>query len=319
MNVFVTGGSGFVGDHLVERLLQRGDRLWCLTRKPRERLAASIEWIVADLLDVGSYESVLNKIDVVIHLAGLLSTRRREHYQRVNVEGTRALLDACRRAGAPLRRFVHISSIAAMGARDDNTLLRESDPCAPRSEYGKSKLLAEQVVSEFASSLPVVVLRPSLVYGTGDIRSLQYLRSLLGASTATQLSAIQTVSFCHVSDVIECCLLCLERQVASGDLFIVSNPDVYTMDRVRRTLRQVMLALARERVRIAEPALRCLLGRLLPRRAPRQVGKPEYWGCDIGKATSELGFRPGVSFRRGAESTVRWYLDQGLLDTTMVG
>jgi len=317
MNVFVTGGSGFVGAHLLERLLQRGDRLWCLTRQPRERTAASIEWIVADLLDVDSYESVLGGIDVVIHLAALLGARRREHFQRVNVEGTRVLLDACWRAGAPLRRLVHISSIAAMGARDDDALLCESDPCVPRSEYGKSKLQAEQVVAGFAASLPVVVLRPSLVYGRGDTRSLGYLRSLLGTSTPAQLSAIRAVSFCHVSDVVQCCLLCLERPVRSGEVFLVSDPDVYTMDQVRRTLRQVILELARER-EVAEPALGQVLGRLLPPRNPRQVGRPEYWGCHVRKATSVLGFRPGVSFRRGAEDTVRWYLDQGLLDTTMV-
>lgn len=322
MNVLVTGGSGFVGGHLVERLLRRGNRVWCLSRRDPARTfkGTSIEWIVADLLDVKAYRSVLEDIDVVFHLAGLLNARRREHYTRVNVDGTRALLDACRQAGGPLRRFVHMSSIAAMGARDDGDLLRESDRCAPRSEYGRSKLLAEQVVAEFASSLPVVVLRPSFIYGRGDNRSLKYLRSFFGGSTPVQISAIRAVSFCHISDVIQSCLLCLERRVDSGEVFIVSDSDVYTMYQVRETLRDLFLKLAREGslggVAHVERALEPLVERLLPTAPPGRVGRPEYWGCDIGKAMSALGFNPGVSFRQGAEKTIKWYLGQGLLDTT---
>jgi nucleoside-diphosphate-sugar epimerase len=318
-NCFVTGGSGFVGTHLADRLLREGNRLWCLSRRREGHLVGdkAIAWVEGDLSDASSYRSVLKRSDVVFHLAGLLSARKKEEYITVNVEGTRTLLEACCKHCTALKRFVCMSSIAAMGPRDSEKLLQESDGCNPQTEYGKSKLQAEEVVTRYAHSVPVVILRPSFIYGEKDTRSLAYLRSFFNQSNPVRTSNIRTVSFCYVSDVVQACMLSATSCSDSGDVFIISESGVYALEKIASVLQTIFLKLARESLPAERAWFEVLPHHLSRPKGSRAIGRPEYWGCDISKARNVLGFNPRVGLRHGAEKTIRWYLKQGLLDAVI--
>lgn len=178
--ILVTGATGFIGEQLVRSLVQQERPVRVLVRS-KERaagvfgpLAERLDLAVGDLGDEGSLERAVDGVEEVYHLASWISfqaplTRMRE----VNVEGTRRLLEACRKAG--VRRVVHMSSVAAGGpalAGPDGRLRprTEADPAAPLPDpYGQTKLEQERLVlSQQAEGLEVVIVRPSAVFGPGD-------------------------------------------------------------------------------------------------------------------------------------------------------
>jgi len=178
-HVLVTGGSGFIGSHLVEILLAQGHAVRCLLRdpgRPRWLAGLPVEIQRGDCTDPASLISAVQGVEQVFHLAGVTRARRRRDYFLHNLRGTGNLLRACATADNPPRRFVFLSSQAAAGPSRDGRPLTEDDAPAPLTAYGLSKLAAEKAVLGYAHRLPTVVLRPSTVYGPRDRDFLEYLQ-----------------------------------------------------------------------------------------------------------------------------------------------
>ena len=152
----VTGGTGFVGRHLLQAALGQGYEVRALTRgwKPPEN---EIVWVDGALDRPDSLVKLCTGADAVIHIAGLINGSRSE-FDTVNVGGTAAMIDAARKAG--VRRFIHISSLAA----------REPE----LSDYGRSKFKSERLVA--ASGLEWTIIRPPAVYGPGDRETLELFK-----------------------------------------------------------------------------------------------------------------------------------------------
>lgn len=313
---FITGGTGFLGRQLLQRLGSGKDEVICLCRKRRQLPPAKdpIKWIEGDILDASTYVDELHEAEFVIHLAGLLSSRRKEDYGRINVEGTKTLLGACRRAGRSLKRFVHMSSVAAMGPKHHPGRLSEGDACHPWSEYGRSKHQAERVAQAFSEYLPIVVLRPAFVYGPGDPRGVKFLQSLNSDSWVTWASRIKSICLSHVGDVANSSLLALKKGIESGETFIIADPGVSTFEDVLMTLGDILNDLLKQGPRTgirnaAESAgWTSRFGSM-----PSSARRCQFWACDTSKARTKLGFYPEVPFSRGVHDTISWYLDQGMI------
>jgi nucleoside-diphosphate-sugar epimerase len=310
--IVITGATGFIGQHLTRRLAAAGHALCCLMRDgstPR-RSGEHLRWIAADLRDPATYRDSLRDADCVIHLAGVIDARRIEEYRATNVEATASLLRACRSVGAPRRRFLFMSSIAAMGPSYTGELLRESLTCRPETEYGRSKAEAEGVCLAQADALPTVILRPSFVYGPRDYRGLRMLDALLGHAPSPWPQGVRTLSLCHVSDLVDACVASLARDVRSGDTFLISDPTVHTWDTIRAALIDALDEL--------------LPG--WPRRSPDSGSAPrtflvpaQGWACDVRHAVEGLGFRARVPLAVGVRNTIGWYLREGLLSGQLAG
>ena len=308
---FITGGTGFIGQHLVKRLLSEGHRVACLSRRPIRHVPAgkNLIWIEADLLEPEKYSDCLRSCDHVVHLAGIINSRRKEVYQQVNVDGTDALLRICRKVNSSRMRFLYISSIAALGPSGDNSLLKETDTPRPDSEYGRSKLRAEEIVREYSRNIPAVILRPSFIYGPGDSRGLQFLELFSSQTDLISYSIIKTVCVCHVSDLVDACLLTVSRNCRAGDVFHISDPKAYTWE----DLSDILITIFRElfplssRQDSAHPGLRPKVG--LDEGEMAAGGACKYWGCDISKARAELLFAPRYTLTSGARETISWYRD----------
>lgn len=314
---FITGATGFVGRCLLKCLQESENEIICLSRQKVEGGTSSVRWIAADLRDAKIYARDLERADFVIHLAGVVSSKSKAAYYETNVEGTGRLLEACQKTQGLLQRFLYMSTIAVMGPGFDGRLLKESDACAPESEYGKSKLEAERMAASYAASIPVVILRPSFIYGEGDRRGLDFLNALSRNPALLWASAIQTFGLCHVSDVVQACLLALTKNVRSGEVFLLSDGQVYTWEKLREILTIVLNQIASPGYRHNRlPALSLL--DVVPAEAPVKwrFQKPQYWGCDARRAGRILGFRPRLSLRKGARETIAWYIREGLWDPT---
>src|SRR4051812_10263948 len=153
----VTGGTGFVGSHLLLLALEQGYDVRALTRgwKPPED---EIAWVDGALDRPEALLKLCTGADAVIHVAGVINAPNRAGFEAANVAGTAAMIDAARKAG--VKRFVHVSSLVA----------REPD----LSAYGWSKLPSEKLVA--ASGLDWTIVRPPAVYGPGDRETLELFR-----------------------------------------------------------------------------------------------------------------------------------------------
>ncbi|RME44076.1 MAG: NAD-dependent epimerase/dehydratase family protein, partial [Chloroflexi bacterium] len=169
MRALVTGGTGFLGNALVRRLLTQGTRVRVLTRSPgKATLLADqgAEPFVGDITDGDVLGRALQDTEIVYHLAGRLFAPGvpADEYYRIHVEGTRVLLACCHKVPG-LRRVVHVSTTGVLGVTGPQPA-DESAPHAPTNAYERTKWQAEVLVGQaLEGGLPAVVVRPGLVYG----------------------------------------------------------------------------------------------------------------------------------------------------------
>ena len=220
MRAFVTGGTGFLGARLVDRLLQRSDDVVCLVRSPekasglRRQGCALVE---GDLLAREAMEEAMRGCDAVFHLAADyrvgVRDAARESMERSNVEGTRTVLDAAHAAGVP--RIVYVSTVAVFG-NTGGEIVDETYEHPGRSftsKYEETKWRAHLVAKEKAAAgVPVVIVQPGAIYGPGDKSAVgdqlsQAARGKLPAVAFPQLG----LNMVHVDDVVEGILLALDK------------------------------------------------------------------------------------------------------------
>ena len=326
----VTGATGFVGPHLVEALIGRGRRVRCLVRDRAralhlERLGATV--VQVDRLDSTSLAPAIEDVERIFHLAGggKVSTagdRGLAALRSANVAPLEAVLRAAR--AAAVRRVVHFSSISAMGVQLD-VRLDEDSPCQPRTPHEIAKFESEEVALEpLDPGVPVVVLRPSQIYGPGDARSeiLTLVRLAKRGLVPMFGGGVGLVPWVFVSDVVEAAMAAAEERAAIGRTYIISDSESYPFADVVRAIAAALgrkrggvvvpLALARPAVAALEMAA-TLLGRdplFTQHRLTSMCGRRFV---DIARAQRELKFYPRVGLDEGIHRTVRWYVEQGLV------
>ena len=181
-NIFITGGTGFIGEKIVEKLLSDGYNCYVLTRKSIHELATlhNLKYINGDLLEIHKHSDVIGKCSYVVHIAG--EKQNIDKMLLVNVEGMRLLMEQVDKY--PSIKFVHISSSGVYGIHDNpDMVITESSQCYPCNAYEKSKYQAEMILKSKAevSLIKYVILRPSNVIGEGDPgnKMLNLMRALV--------------------------------------------------------------------------------------------------------------------------------------------
>lgn len=339
---FVTGGTGFVGRQLVRHLVASGWHVRSLVRSPVRSLVRSgeygqereqatarasiVETVVGDLDDVAALRAGMQAADVVFHLAAVTSSADRRQYTRVNVSGTRNVVNAMLDV-APRARLVHCSSLAAAGPAGGDHPILESDAPAPVSRYGESKLEAERVVRSAVESagLDAIVLRPSAVYGPGDHDILAAFRLARHGLAARVAPRDQVLSMLHVTDLADALLLAAgaPRRPSVPPCYNLSDGAAYPVDAV---MAAIASAVGRSVRTIPVPRIAALgiaavdvaLSRATHRKpllTPGRIAELRChdWRCDITRARGELGFSPRVGLVDGMRETAQWYHDHGWL------
>ncbi|MDO8665547.1 MAG: NAD-dependent epimerase/dehydratase family protein [Gemmatimonadales bacterium] len=319
MRAFLTGATGFVGSHVAEALLARGDTVVCLARQPGQAvaLAARGAEVVGGTLDAtASLERVIAGVDVVYHVAGLVAGSEAEYFD-INEAGTRRLAESVRLA-APGSRFVYISSQAAVGP---GRLLDEDAPCRPVSPYGRSKLAGEVVVRE--SGLAWTIVRPPSVYGPRDRAFLTVFKLAAKGIAPVFGRGRQELSLIFVPDLAEVIVRAGTHPAASGRVYHVAHSETVTAGQLAL---EVGRAVGRKPLvipvpRLAVGALLILAGALralVRRRSVVNLGKLDEffasaWTFDVGRAERELGWRAAHGLGAGARETAAWYRAEGWL------
>jgi len=323
----VTGGTGFIGSHLVEALLEQGEEVRCLVRKTSSRewiRGLNVEIFQGDCADFFSVASAVEGVDRIYHVAGVTKTTENGVFYRINALGTENLIRACVERNPDLQRFIYLSSQAAVGPCEGNGLSVETDPCWPITHYGRSKRQAEEAVLKARDQLSVIILRPCTVYGPRDRDLLTLFRSI-GRGVQIGLWGMEhRLSLCYVSDLVSAMVLAGTKDLSSGEIFFVSDGNVYDWRDFGRTIAEVMgvrtvhLSLPISILRWSANLVDWISKRS---ERPRVYGKERFqemiqpnWCCDATKAMSELDFSPAFDLKGGITATVAWYRAQGWLN-----
>lgn len=323
MIALVTGATGFIGSHLVEALLQRGVHVRCLLRKESDLKwlkGLPIEVALGDCLDKTSLKGAVKGVDLVFHLAAVTKALKEKTYFEINALGTENLIRACLRNNPHIQKFLYLSSQAAAGPCRNGNKKKESDPCDPVSPYGQSKRLGEELALAHAQDIPLLILRPSAVYGPRE-RDFYTCFKLVSKRIKPSLGGqVQRISLCYVQDLIQGILSAAESQTTSGEIFFISDGNDYSVKEVLDLIAQTMDIHA---LRIRVPK-RMILGiaffseyfsKISQKPSLMNKGKAkemvqEDWTCDITKVKTILGFQPQFQLSEGIRLTYHWYKNE---------
>jgi nucleoside-diphosphate-sugar epimerase len=302
----VTGGAGFIGSHLVEKLLTMGERVRILDnlsfgkRANFNGLDAKVEWIFGDLLDQAVVEKAMEGIRVVFHQAALrsvpFSVKNPALVNRVNVEGTLNVFTAARDAG--VRRVVYASSSSVYGR---GTLLPKSEHDTPNpiSPYAVSKLAGEYYGKVFAElyGLETIGLRYFNVYGPRQDPNSQYAAviprfiqwALQGEPLEVHGDGLQSRDFTYIDNVVQANLQAAHSKLGAGGVFNVGGGKSHTLLELVDLLEEIIGT---------KLQLLHMVGR---------AGDVRYTRAEISESQRCLGYRPQVSFEEGLAKTVEYF------------
>lgn len=322
----VTGASGFTGSHLCRKLIEQGYEVTALVRsssKVEELKALGVDLALGDLSDSPALVNPLQDVDVMFHVAAAYRQEgvSRDYFWKVNVEGTRTLLEQARDAG--VKRFVHCSTVGVQG-EILNPPAKESDPYRPGDHYQESKTEGEKLALGFFEKYDMagVVVRPVGIYGPGDTRFLKLFKYINNGKFRMIGDGRVLYHLTYVEDLVEGMILAAEKEQAVGNVYSLGGEEYLPLSE--------LVALIAEALDRPVPTRRLPLWpvysaavicenlcRPLGLEPPLYRRRLDFFtkdrAFDISKAKRELGYQPRVPLREGLARTARWYREHGWL------
>lgn len=228
--ILITGASGFVGSHVLAALQQSDDHIIAIARQAMDQLTdPRVQWIQADINDPDSYESKIDTLDAIIHIAGLVSYDpiSKTDLYHVNQEGTSNLINFA--LAKKVKKFIYLSSASTLRRSSNESLISENVPGSPvfYSHYARSKFLGEMEVRRGeAEGLEIAIINPSLIIGLGDWAkgSCSIFRK---AYQGLRFYPSGDVGLVHIDDVVKACVIVLNQANMSRDNLLL-NAETWT-------------------------------------------------------------------------------------------
>lgn len=318
----VTGASGFVGSHLVDKLLNLNHRVKVIARKESKLKwidTSKIEIVSCNYEDVDSLKIAVEGVDYIFHVAGVIKSKSKEGYYKGNVEVTKNLLNATERVNPNLKRFLFVSSQAAAGPSPKGLAKTEEMECNPVTSYGKSKLMAENEVKKFEDRIPYTIVRPSSVYGPRDPEILMFFQTLKKGIQPMVGFQEKYVSLVHVYDLIDGILLSAFSDKSINQTYFISSERGYGWEEIgditskilgKRVLKVKIPHLAVYTIAAISQFLSYFSeeATILNLEKAREMVQ-ESWVCSVEKAKRDLGYEQKISIEEGIKNTIQWYIE----------
>ena len=326
MKALVTGTTGFIGSHLVERLVNRGYSVRCMIRSSTKLeyvKGLPVEFAKADFDDPESLDRAVDGVEYIFHIGGVTKSKDKEGYYRGNTLSTKNLLDSAARSNRNVRRFLFASSLTAVGPGNGSNPVDEATPCHPITTYGRSKMEAEKECISRFGELPITIIRPPAVYGPRDRDVFAFFNSVSKHIVPLSGFGKKILSFVHAFDLVDGMISAVENPRGAGQIYFISNDETYTWETLGKLAMKYLKTWAVP-VRIPHAILYSIAainqtiaaigGRpALINIEKARDGAQSNWTCSSMKARNELGFRCSLSLEEGVEGSIRWYRENGWL------
>ncbi|MFD1140093.1 NAD-dependent epimerase/dehydratase family protein [Larkinella insperata] len=321
--VLITGASGFIGHHLIQAAQAAGLEVHAAVR-PSSDLAHLKELNLTVVYpDFSSKEALQRTLEegaypYIIHAAGATRAKDQQTYNRINAEYTLRLAQAAKAAARPVKRFVFMSSLAALGPipYDAPGPITETTPPQPLTSYGKSKLLAEQYLSS-VQGLPITVIRPTAVYGPRERDLFILFKTLLQRLDLYIGRRPQRLSFVYARDLAEVTVAALLQNHDQNRIYTISDGEAYSRYALADLFQQVS-GIRALRLHLPVGLMKGVAGALeagysfssstpvLNPEKLRELMAPN-WFCSIEAARRDLNYQPQYGLQQGLDETLRWY------------
>lgn len=326
---FVTGGTGFLGQHLARSLLEDGWAVRVLTRSPKAEAAqrlrcAGATLVAGEIHDTALLRTTLHDVHTVYHLAGQLYAPHipRHVFEQTHIGGTRSVLTACRSTSA-IRSIVHCSTTGVLGPTGDHAATEDA-PQRPSNAYEQTKAEAERLALAAAErdGLPLTVARPALVYGPGDLHLLGWFRAIRRGVYRVVGRGDSLLHPIYINDLVRGLRICAATPTAIGRAYNLVGSRPLTIRELANAIAQAIgTTLSKSHLPAAatwagasllESLPGISVGRL-PLTRSRIAFMTESRAYCGDRARRELGFDPQIDLPTGLDCTVAWYRSEGLL------
>lgn len=318
MNAFVTGGTGFIGSHLADSLIEdrKYRKVKCLVRNDEKWLKNKpIEKVSGDLQSVRTIEQALADVDIIFHIAAVVKAPTQKELDFANVEATENIIRMAKRTG--VKKLVILSSLAAVGPSRSRPVT-EKDPMKPISMYGESKKRMEKMIHRRVDEdLSVTILRPPAVYGPREdqiftlFKMMKYgIAPIVGDGDNPKLSIV------YVMDVVQAILRAADQQKPGINTYFISGDRITCWNEIRDIVTTV---LGKKNVAIhlkpgwvkkiagAVETTASFFGTYPVINKEKANEMVLEWTCSDQKAQNELGYKPEYTLEEGISRTLRWY------------
>lgn len=324
MKVLITGASGFVGSHLVELTKSIGWEVHAAVRKSSDINDIKLfvdKFVYPNQSDLADVKQLLAAecYDYIIHAAAMTKAKSNKELHDVNVINTEVLLEAAFSIEDCPKRFVFVSSLAAIGPIDYNATvgIGEANSYNPITAYGKSKRDAELMIKTKFSDRPISVFRPTAVYGPKE-KDLFILFDTLNKGLDPYIGRKpQKLSFVYVKDLVEVLVLGCKVEQKGLQFYNISDGQVYSRFAMADIFKETF---SKRPIRLFIPyAVVSLFAKIsesvykkskhVPTLYPERLGEltAANWACDISKAENELGYLPNYDLTKGLKESLIWY------------
>jgi dihydroflavonol-4-reductase len=324
LRIAVTGGTGYTGGRLIERLRGRGHEVAALARATSRRPAIDgVTWVEGDFAQREALARLVEGAAAVAHVGAVYRTAGHpdSYYRDVNVGGTERLLEAAARAG--VARFVHTSTVGVHGDVR-NPPADETAPFEPGDVYQETKAEAEALAMRFQRDrgLPVAVIRPGAIYGPGETRLKKLFRAIARGRYAVVGSGRPHYHLVYIDDLLDGYEIALAHPAAAGEAFIVAGPRSVSQSELARLVagatggRVLPFRIPAAPIQFAGDLCEAIC-------VPLEVEPPlhrrrvDFWtknrSFSIAKARRVLGYDPKVDVEEGIARTAAWYRQAGWL------
>jgi nucleoside-diphosphate-sugar epimerase len=325
--VLVTGANGFTGSNLCRHLVNRGDQVRAMVRPSSDLKSLAnldVEIFQGDLsLDDGIPVEALRGVEIVYHIAALyrLEGATKDVFYNVNTLGTMRILKAAMQAG--VNRFVHCSTGGVHG-HIENPPADETAPYRPGDWYQETKLEGEKLAITFGRehNFPISVIRPSPIYGAGDMRFLKLFRGINKGKFWMIGDGKPLYHFVYIDDLVQSFILAGEAEAAINEVYIISGPEYTTIGKIVEMIAQ---ELGKPVPRLSFPVWPVMAGAKICKFvcSPLGIDPPIYprrldffikdRAFDSTKARTQLGYEPKIDLKTGIALTAAWYREQNYL------
>ena len=326
---YVTGATGFIGSHLAEILKGKGHDVRLLVRSPvrlHDELKEGYEVVQGTLNDEPEkLAEGLKGADYIYHVAGLIGAVKQADFDKVNIEGTRAMIEAVKASGTTPKRFLLVSSLAAIGPSEgpDKPTEEHHGP-QPRTMYGRSKLAGEKLAFELCAKyeIPLTVVRPPAVYGPRDRGIFEFFKYMAKGYEVGIGRVTRTLDLIHGRDLSRGMIMAAESGRTVGEAYFLTDEGKHELTYLMKVMREVMqpkkqrkmiapIWMVKVLARINDVLQRVSGKMLLPNSDKLGDLLPTSWCCSGAKAREHFGFEAEIDLAEGLKETSDWYEKAG--------